>query len=129
LIESRKKENESDRKNLQGEAIWFEEPEPWDDPVDGEDMLSSIEDQIRRFIMMPEHSYTAVSLWCTLTYLIDTAAVMPMLCFNSPTRECGKTRGLEIVNRLARRPTMASSISPGAIVSIHRKGTPYTNSR
>lgn len=83
----RSKGRKSTEDPAQGVDVLFDDPEPWPDPVDGAELLSEIESMIRKYLVAPEPSYPMMAVWSVLSYLTKTAAVMPMLCLNSPTRE------------------------------------------
>ena len=64
---------------------------------------------------LPEGAVTALVLWTTHTFAIDTTWISPLSAITSPTKRCGKTTILMIVSALAARALPASSISPAAL--------------
>jgi putative DNA primase/helicase len=90
-------------------------PEPWSDPVDGAALLDDIRSFLGRFIVADDPALDAVTLWIAFTYLLDAAETSPRLAILSPTKRCGKTRLLDLLNALTCRPVCASNLSPSTI--------------
>lgn len=78
--------------------------------------LRAVEQFVARFVAMPsEHARLATVLWVAHTYLIEQFDSTPRLAFLSPEPGSGKTRALEIVGALVRRPMHAVHCSPAAL--------------
>jgi hypothetical protein len=78
----------------------------------GEDILNDVYSFTGRFIAYPsEHAHVAHVLWIVHTFLMDCWDCTPRLAVLSPTRECGKTRVLEVTESLVPRPIMAVNVS------------------
>jgi putative DNA primase/helicase len=71
--------------------------EPWLDEVDGKDLLSEIEDKLKKHVVMDEHSRLVCALWCVLAWLHEAAVHSPILLVSSPEAECGKTTLLSLI--------------------------------
>jgi hypothetical protein len=107
----------------QGHAVSFPEPEPWGEKVDGAALLNGIAAAIRRHVVMSKSASHICALWIVHTYLIDRFLVSPRLGICSPTKRCGKTLLLDVLNRLVARPLSTSNVTPAAIfrvVEAHR---------
>jgi hypothetical protein len=100
------------------------DPTPAPHPVDGELLLHDVSAMVRRHVVMDEHSLAAVTLWITLTYLVDVADVLPLLGIRSPEKRCGKTKLLAILNHLVRASLPSCNISPAALYRVIEKFTP-----
>ena len=98
-----------------GQAVIFEEFEPWPVPVDGAALLDELAATFKRFVVLPPHADKTLSLWCLLTYLTNSVDVLPILNITSPEKRCGKSTLLTTVNCLVNRPLLASSITPSAM--------------
>lgn len=98
-----------------GQAVIFEEFEPWPDPVDGAALLDDLAAIFRRFVILPPHADKTLPLWCVLTYLPSSVDVLPILNITSPEKRCGKSTLLTVINCLVSRPLLASSITPSAM--------------
>ena len=107
----------------QGRPIEFQEVEPWDQPVDGAQLLGALVDILSKYVVMTEHQKVAISLWILHAYLIDRSMISPRLAIRSPVKGCGKTTLLDVVARLLPRPLATANVSPSAIfrvISGHR---------
>jgi len=89
--------------------------EPFFGKVNGEHLLSTIEQIIARYIILPQGALPAIALWIACTYVYDSFRVFPKLAVISPEKRCGKTTLLDILSGLCYRSLIASNISPSAI--------------
>ena len=98
-----------------GSTLTLSDPDPWPEPVRGEELLGALVKIIRRFIVMdPEHA-VAAALWTLFTFPHDAFTISPLLAVSSPEKRCGKTRLLELLGALVRRPLFTSNITPAAV--------------
>jgi putative DNA primase/helicase len=88
---------------------------PWNETVDGGELLDEIARTIRRFVVLPSVAADAQALWCLHTYTHEVAAVSPILCIGSPEKRCGKTRNLEVLSGLVHRPLHTANITVAAL--------------
>jgi putative DNA primase/helicase len=102
----------------QGHAITFPEPEPWPEPVKGDELLDEIAKAIRRHVVLTDHARDTTALWTLHTYLIDRFLVSPRLGISSPTKGCGKTLLLDVLSRLVPRPLPTQNVTPAAIFRV-----------
>jgi hypothetical protein len=78
--------------------------------------LQAVEEFLARFVAFPtEHARVATALWVGHTYLIDEFDSTPRLAFLSPEPGSGKTRALEVIGSLVRRPMHAVNATPAAL--------------
>lgn len=91
------------------------EPEPWEEPVDGADVLDEIEALLARHVVMSNEARHAAALWILFTWTVDSFDVAPILAVLSPVKRCGKTTLLTLLILLSRRAVAASNITPAAI--------------
>jgi hypothetical protein len=99
---------------LQGESPRFDE------------LFHNLCDQIGRFIVFPEEdaagALATVALWTMLTYCYPAWAAVPYLHV-AGTLASGKSRLLDVLSRLVRRPIMASSMTAGVLFrTLHEHG-------
>ena len=99
----------------QGRPIVLQDPDPWREPVDGAELLDEIAATVRRYVIVPREANTASALWVVHTHAMDEAQMSPILGITSPVKRCGKTRFLDVIALLVRRPLPAASITPAAI--------------
>ncbi len=78
--------------------------------------LEAVLGYLGRFVAWPsEHARVASALWVAHTYLIDSFDSTPRLAFLSPEPGSGKTRALEVIGSMVRRPMHAVNCSPAAL--------------
>lgn len=77
--------------------------------------IQAAETFIRRFCVLPEAGYLPLALWAVATYIPDAFGAFPYISILSPTKGCGKTRVLEILELLCANPQRITSASPASI--------------
>ena len=92
--------------------------EPYPEPVDGAKLLDELAATFHRYAVMPEHADTALALWVTFTWFIDTVNVAPILAISSPEKQCGKTTVLSLVSNLSANAVPSSNITPAALFRV-----------
>lgn len=96
------------------EAI--ETVEPWPDPVDGAALAEEIRVQLKAHVIFGASGDSdAATLWILGSYLMDTWRLWPRLLVTSPTKACGKSTLLEVIDAMAHRGFIVSNASPAAI--------------
>jgi len=113
-----KKEENKEKSTL------FEEIEPWDEPVEGNEIANEIEAIIKKYVVMSEKQIFATTLWILLTYCYRSFFVVPLLVISSPEKRCGKTTLLQILSKLVYRPLFSCNISPSALYRTIQKYSP-----
>jgi putative DNA primase/helicase len=94
-------------------ATWAIEAAP--EPAVGGLLLDAIKSIFEKYVVLPPHSAVAISLWVMHTWTLDAADISAILGLISPEKRCGKTTVLKLLNRLARRASLASNISTPAL--------------
>jgi putative DNA primase/helicase len=89
--------------------------EPWNAPVDGGNILGSIEKAFRRYIVLPAGASVAFALWTLHAWTMDAGDISPFLVLVSPTKRCGKTSALIVLYYLTPKSELASNISASAL--------------
>lgn len=95
--------------------ILFDDPEPWPGPVCGRELLHELSGAIKKYVILPDGGYTALSLWIAFSWVHDAFDTSPIADFSSPTKRCGKSTGLRVLSRLVPKPLMAANISTAAL--------------
>jgi putative DNA primase/helicase len=106
----------------QGKSIAFPEPELWPQPVEGVALLDELA-QVGDYVVMAKPCRCAVALWVVHSYLLGQAFISPRLAILSPTKQCGKTRLLNVMTPLVYKPLRTDNITTSAlfrVVSAHR---------
>lgn len=112
------------KKRLQGRELKLDEPEPWDRPVDGADVLAETLGAVRLYIAMSEEQAIAIALWAVHTFLMDKVEISPVLAITSATKRSGKTNTLRLLKAITLRPVLASSLTPASIFRAVEKARP-----
>jgi hypothetical protein len=60
-------------------------------------VIRQVEDFIRRYAILPDAAYLPLATLAVATYLADVFDAFPYVAFLSPTKGCGKTRMLELL--------------------------------
>ena len=122
LVVARRKELEGDPEDAHDELS--RGIEPWESPVDGRLIAQEIHALLRRYTILPEGGYEAVTLWAVGSYVYDAFRIFPKLCLSSPEKRCGKTTLLETLGAVVSRALMASNMSPAVIFRAVEAWTP-----
>lgn len=118
-VEKLRKANSPDK----GKSL-VEDLEPWPEPVSGAEILDTIHKVALDYVIMPEKSAVAFSLWCLLTYCYNAFRILPVLEIKSPEKRCGKTRLLEVLSGLAYRAFPSSNLTPATVYRVIEKCQP-----
>lgn len=89
--------------------------EPWATPVNGEKLLDDLFNCYQRHVVLPRCGYVACALWALHTHCYQLFKHTPRLHAKSPTKRCGKTVLLSLLNETVREPMLASDLS-GAVL-------------
>ncbi|MGW3619476.1 DUF3631 domain-containing protein [Micromonospora arida] len=81
-------------------------------------ILNEVEDSIRKYVILTEDQYVAVTLWAAATHGIDWWEHASRLAILSPEKGCGKTRLLDVLQPLSFQPMAAGDMSAAAIFRL-----------
>ena len=98
----------------QGRSVNLIDPEPWDDPVDGVELISELSAAIRKYVVISKNDALAVSLWVLHCFCYDAFTCTSRLAITAPERRCGKTTLLDVISVLAPRSLSTQNISMSA---------------
>ncbi len=93
----------------------FPNIEPCAETVDGGALLEEIAEEIRRYIVLPEHAATAAALWVLHTHAVEAAYIAPILAIVSPQKRCGKSNLMTILRALVHRGLLVSNVTLAAL--------------
>lgn len=100
------------------------DPEPWPEPVNGPSLLTEITCAVEKHVILDHHFVVAAGLWILLSYLTDIVDCLPILAIISPTKRCGKTRLLGVLDQMVRRSVSSSNISTAAVYRVVEEYAP-----
>jgi putative DNA primase/helicase len=86
----------SDRRR--GDAV-----EPWPEPVDTKELLTSVTAQYRRYVVVRDEEGVAVGLWSVFAWVHDIATHSPVLTFRAPLPNTGKSTSCGVLMFLTPR--------------------------
>lgn len=76
----------------------FPNPEPWDEPIDGAELLDDVAAAIYRWVWLPNDvQYDAAALWGLTTHVFDAFDHTPRLLISSAERGSGKSTLLDVL--------------------------------
>jgi Protein of unknown function (DUF3631) len=84
-------------------------------PVDGAALLDAVRAVFRRYVVMPKGADTALALWVMHTWTMNAGEISPFIVLVSPTKRCGKTTVLILLQYMTPRSELASNISASAL--------------
>ena len=105
----------TDEAELPADRLQFGEVEPWDHPVDGQEVFDEIVAAINRHVVLGPGQATAVASWIMMSWLFDRFKILPQLLLCSPVKRCGKTTLLEVISYLVARPLVAANLTGPAV--------------
>jgi len=108
----------------QGRAVKINDPLPWHEPVDGDRIATTLAAAVKTYLVVPDAAADAIAIWVLHTWCVNAFTMSPRLAITSPTRGCGKTTVLRLLNHIARRPKRSGSISPPAMFRMVEKFQP-----
>lgn len=85
-------------------------PWPLDSP-DTTELVMAVEKLTHRFSMLTEVQGLIVALWVLVSHVMDLMPFSPILGLFSPTKGCGKTTLLGVLEHLVHRPVVAANMS------------------
>ena len=104
------------RRELDGVVAEFMAPvDPWPETVDGQDLLYELCRALDRHIVLPKKARTAIALWILHAHAHDAATHSPLLAIISPTKRCGKTTLLALLNRLVPKPLPSANVTAATV--------------
>ncbi len=108
----------------QGRALDLREPEPWPEPVAGGALLDELSAAIRQYAILTKCQAEATALWAIFTHAFDAFEFSPRLVIRSAEKRSGKTRVVEVMDRIVRRPLFISGITAAALLRVIEQHAP-----
>jgi putative DNA primase/helicase len=116
LVKAARKKKEGD--DGQGRTVRIADLKPCDDPVDGNTLATALVAAIKNYIVLRDEQADTIAFWILHTWLVNEFYISPRLALTSPTKGCGKTTVLRLLNIVTRRPKRTGSISPPALFRV-----------
>ena len=99
-------------------GLRFENLEPWDDEVEGEELLDAIAEVLNKYVVLPGGTVDAIALWVLFTYSWDNFDIYPYLNVTSVTKACGKTTLVSVLSVLVHKPFVAAHATTAALFRV-----------
>jgi Protein of unknown function (DUF3631)/Bifunctional DNA primase/polymerase, N-terminal len=89
--------------------------EPWPDPVEGGAVLNDVAALLERYMILPPHAATTITLWCLHAFLMTAWNTSPILTVLSPVKRCGKSTLMELIQLLVPRGLLVSNLTTSSL--------------
>ena len=87
----------------EGSAVLFPDIEPWDEEVNGAELIAEIEAAIQRRVVMPTGTPAAVAHWVLFAHTHEAHVVSPILAILAPDRNAPPKYAVHSQHRSAER--------------------------
>jgi len=95
----------------QGRKVEAQEIKPWEQPVDGAQLLDEMSVALQEHIVLTKEQADTVALYSVYTHGYEMFKVAPRLGVRAPTRECGKSELLLRIQRFVARPLSTENLT------------------
>jgi hypothetical protein len=102
----------------QGRPIDIPETTAWNERVDGAALLDEISSTIREYVVLTAEQGDAIALYAVHTHAHDAHDFSPILNVKSAQKRSGKSRLMQVLDRIVARPFLVSGIRPAALLRI-----------
>ena len=106
---------EAEKGKSAGRESPLQSPEPWDEAVNGVELLDDLVAVFLRYLVLLDGAAEVFALWTLHSHTFESAEITPRLALLAPDKRCGKTRVLEVLQRLVRCPLSTSNTSAAAV--------------
>ena len=96
-------------------SLTLDDVEPAAEPQDAAALLAELVTIFERHLVLPAGAAIVAASWVLHTWTLDAACFTPRLVVKSPTKRCGKSLLLEVLDALAARAITAANISSAVL--------------
>ena len=100
------------------------DPEPWDEAVNGSELLEKIAGAISQYVIMPDHVAEEAALWVVHAHAFELWQVTPRLAITAPTMGSGKSVMLDVLSTMVPRALEAANLSTAVAFRVIEKYHP-----
>ena len=90
----------------------------WPHPVNGSDLLDALAGEFRKFLVLPPHADTVLALWTLHSYSWEQCEYSPIIAITSPVKSCGKSRVLDVLEKLASNAFRTGNMSEAVLFRV-----------
>lgn len=87
-------------------------------PEDGAALFADLVKTIKRFVFCSDHVAAAEAGWSMLTWMQDDLDLFPRLGGMAPSKACGKSRNLEVIELVVHNPLYVANCSPAVLFRV-----------
>ena len=106
------------RKSEDTAGFSLHEVAPWPEPVDGDALLDSITQAVRRYLVLPPNGAEVIALWVIAAHAFNGFQISPRLHIRSPEKRCGKTVALDVLECLTPRSIRTENITTAVLFRL-----------
>ena len=99
-------------------SMIFPDVTPFSEPVNPTDLFDEVAKTIQSFVVLDDEQALAMSLWISMTWVVDVLKVAPLAIINAPERACGKSQLLDITGFLSNKALPSSNITTAGLFRI-----------
>lgn len=112
-------------KSVEDDAAVIEALDPWADHVDGASLAEEVRTTLRNHVIFAAPGdVDLAALWALGSYLMDEWRLWPRLLITSPTKACGKSTLLEVLEAVVHRGLILSNAKPAGVFRAIEAWTP-----
>jgi putative DNA primase/helicase len=94
------------------------EVEVWPESVDGDALLDSITQAVRRYLVLPPNGAEVIALWAVAAHAFNGFQISPRLHVRSPEKRCGKTIALDVLECLTPRSIRTENVTTAVLFRL-----------
>lgn len=91
---------------------------PESESGDGAAIVRDIQNFLSRYVIFPPYTVLPLAVWTLATYAFQSFDCFPYLVLSSPTKGCGKTRALDVLELIVSNPFRATNPSEAALYRV-----------
>jgi hypothetical protein len=103
---------------MENQTAIFETIQPHPEPVVVGDLLTEIEEAIKKHVVLNDHAAAALAVWVLHTYVYELRDTVAYVAIESPEKRCGKTTLLSVLAAMVHKPLIASNITVSALFRV-----------
>ena len=123
-VEGRRARSSNRSAQLQGQSVELADVAPWEQEVNGGDVLNEVAETISKYVALPDGAADAIALWIAHAHVINAFSHTPRLNIQSPEKRCGKTTLRDVVATLVPKPLSTENLSTPVMFRVVDKYRP-----
>ena len=87
-------------------------------------LIRDVESYLSKYVVFPLQTLLPIALWVIATFIFELFDAFPYLVMSSPTKQCGKSRALEVLLLVVSSPRKVANPSEAALFRMIEKFRP-----